>query len=158
MFSCGVSPGFEQVVAELVAHAPVQVLAGAVHAGERLLVHQAGEAVLRRHPPQHLHRHHLVIGGDVGVLEDRRDFELAGRDLVVPRLERHADAIELALDFHHEGEHALGDGAEVVVLHLLALRRTGAEERAAGVDQVGTVEIELPVDEEVLLLGAARRR
>ena len=39
---------------------------------------------------QHLHRHHLVIGGDVGVLEDRRDFVLARRDLVVARLDRHA--------------------------------------------------------------------
>ena len=84
--------GVQQVVPQVVAHAPVQVLAGAVDAGERLLVHQAGEAVLRRHPPQHLHRHHLVIGGDVGVLEDRRDFELAGRDFVVPGLDRHADA------------------------------------------------------------------
>ena len=51
-----------------------KMLARAVDAGERLLVQQAGEAVFRRHPPQHLHRHHLVIGGDVGVLEDRRDF------------------------------------------------------------------------------------
>ena len=145
----------EQVVPEVVAHAPVQVLAGAVDPGERLLVHQAREAVFRRHPSQHLHRHHLVISGDVGVLEDRGELELAGRDLVVPRLHRHADLVELALDVHHEGEHALGDGAEVVVLHLLALRRAGAEQRAAGVDQVRTAEIELPVDKKVLLLGAA---
>ena len=80
--------GIEQVVAQLVAHAPVQVLARAVDAGERLLVQQARQAVLRRDPPQHLHRHHLVIGGDVGVLEDRRDFVLARRDLVVARLDR----------------------------------------------------------------------
>ncbi len=66
--------GVQQVVAEVVADAPVQVLAGAVDAGERLLVQQAREAVLRRHPLQHLHRHHLVIGGDVGALEDRRDL------------------------------------------------------------------------------------
>ena len=92
--------GIQQVVAEVVAHAPVQVLAGAVDAGERLLVHQAGQAVLRRHPPHHLHRHHLMIGGDVGVLEDRRDFVLARRHLVVARLHRHADLVELALNFH----------------------------------------------------------
>ena len=41
-----------------------------------------------------------MIGGDVGVLEDRRDFVLARRDFVVPRLDRHADLVELALDFH----------------------------------------------------------
>ena len=32
------------------------------------------QAELRRDPPQHLHRHHLMVGGDVGVLEDRRHF------------------------------------------------------------------------------------
>ena len=108
MLSCGVSPGFSRLLPEVVAHAPVQVLAGAVDAGERLLVQQAGEAVLRRHPPHHLHRHHLVIGGDVGVLEDRRDFVLARRDLVVPRLDRHADLVQLALDVHHEGSTRSG--------------------------------------------------
>ena len=51
-----------------------------------------------------------------------------------------------------------GIGPEVVVLHLLALRRPRAEERAAGVDQVGPVEIELPVDQEVLLLRPAGGR
>ena len=149
--------GVQQVVPQLVAHAPVQVLAGAVDARERLLVQQAREAELRRDPPQHLHRHHLVIGGDVGVLEDRRDFVLARRHLVVPRLDRHADLVQLALALLHERQHAIGDGPEVVVLHLLALRRPRAEERAAGVDEVGPVEIELPVDQEILLLGAARR-
>ena len=81
----------QQVVAEVVADAPVQVLAGAVDAGKRLLVHQARQAVLRRHPLHRLHRHHLVIGGDVGALEDRRDFVLRRRDFVVARLDRHAD-------------------------------------------------------------------
>jgi hypothetical protein len=72
--------GTEQVVAQVVAHAPVQVLAGAVDAGKRLLVQQTREPVLRRHPTHHLHRHHLMIGGDVGVLEHRRDLVLARRD------------------------------------------------------------------------------
>ena len=127
----------QEVVAEVVAHAPVEVLAGAVDAGKRLLVQEAREAEVRRQPPHRLHRHHLVIGGDVGVLEDRCDFILARRDFVVPRLDRHANLVQLALDFHHESEDALGDRAEVLILELLALRRLGAKERAAGVDEVG---------------------
>ncbi len=136
----------EQVVAEVVAHAPVEVFAGAVDAGERLLMEQAREAEVRRQPPHRLHRHHLMIGGDVRVLEDRRDFVLARRDFVVPRLDRNADLVELALDFHHEGEDALGNRAEVLILELLALRRLGAEERPAGVDEVGPREEELAID------------
>ena len=58
------------------------------------------------------------------------------------------------LDLHHEREHALGDRAEVVVVELLALRRLRAEQRAAGRDQVGPLEVEALVDQEVLLLGA----
>ena len=150
-------PGVQEVVPEVVAHAPVQVLARSVDAGKRLLVEQTREPVLRRDALQRLHDHHLVIGGDVGVLEDRRDLVLARRHLVVPRLHRDAALVELELDVHHARQHALGDRAEVLVFHLLALRRLRAEERAAGVDQIGPVEIEVPVDQEVLLLGTARR-
>ena len=94
-----------------------------------------------------------MVGGDVGVLEDRRDFVLARRDLVVPGLDRHADLVQLALDVHHERQDAVGDGPEVLILELLALGGLGAEERPAGVDEVRPVEVELPVDQEVLLLG-----
>ena len=50
-----------------------------------------------------------------------------------------------------------GHRTEVVVVELLALRRLGAEQRAAGVDQVRSRQEEVPVDQEVLLLGAAER-
>ena len=103
------------------------------------------------------HQQLLVVGGDVGALEHRRDLELAGRDLVVPGLGRDAELEQLTLGVHHEAEHPLGDGAEVVVVELLALRRLGAEQRAAGVEQVGPGEEEVPVDQEVLLLGPAER-
>ena len=98
-----------------------------------------------------------MVGGEVGVLEDRRHFILARRDFVVARLDRHAHLVQLVLDFHHELEHALGDGAEILIFELLALRRLRAEERAAGVDQVGAREIEIAIDQEVFLLGAAGR-
>ena len=141
-----------------VAERPVDVLARAVDAGERLLVQQARHAVLLGHALERHHHQLLMVGGEVGALEHRRDLELAGRDLVVPGLDRDAELEQLALGVQHEGEHALGDGAEVVVLELLALGRLGAEQRAAGVEQVGPGEEEVPVDQEVLLLGAGSRR
>ncbi len=96
----------------------------------------------------------LVVGGEVGVLEDRRDLVLAGGDLVVPGLDRHAQLEQLRLEVGHAGDDALGDGAEVLVLQLLALGRRGAEEGAAGVDQVGPRVVEVLVDQEVFLLRA----
>ena len=106
-------------------------LPGAVDAGKRLLVQQARQPVFRRRLPHDLHRHHLMIGGDVGALEDRRDLVLARRDLVVARLDRHADLVELGFGFGHAREHALGDRAEVLIFQLLTLRRPRAEQRAA---------------------------
>src|SRR5437870_3750506 len=75
-----------------------------------------------------LHGQHLVVGGQVGVLEERRDLVLAGGDLVVPGLDRHAQLEQLGLAVGHAGQHALVDGAEVLVLQFLALGRRGAEE------------------------------
>ena len=72
------------------------------------------------------------------------------------RLDRNAQLEQLALDLEHEGQHALGNGAEIMVFELLALGRLGAEERAAGGEQVGTGEVEVAVDQEVFLLGAGR--
>ena len=85
-----------------------------------------------------------------------RDLVLARRHLVVPRLDRHAEAVELELGVGHEGQHPGRDGAEVVVLELLPLGRPGAEEGPLAGHQVGPLEEELPVDQEVLLLRAHR--
>ena len=93
---------------------------------------QAGHAVLLRHALQRDHDQLLMVGGQVGVLEDRGDFVLRRGDFVVPGLDRHAQLVQLALGLEHAGQHALGDGAEVLVFQLLALGRLGAEQRAAG--------------------------
>ncbi len=155
--------GVQEVLALVGRHGPVVVLAGPVDAGERLLVDEQHEAVLRRERPQRRHDDHVVVGADRGRLVDGRHLELAGGHLVVAGLRRDPQAPELAVEIHHEGEDPLADRAEVLVLELLALGRRGAEERAAGEDEVGAELGEAPVDEEVLLLGAdarvdARRR
>ena len=88
-----------QVVAGVGAHRPVVVLAGAVDAGERLLVQQADEPVLAGHVLHDLHRQLLVVGADVRVLEDRRELVLARGDLVVAGLDRHAELSQLDLGY-----------------------------------------------------------
>ena len=89
--------GLHQVVPGVGAHRPVVVLAGAVDAGERLLVQQADEPVLAGDVLHHLHRQLLVVGADVRVLEDRRDLVLARGDLVVAGLDRNAELAQLGL-------------------------------------------------------------
>ena len=79
---------------------------------------------------------------------------LGGGDLVVLGLGGDADAPELLVYLAHEGGDAGLDGAEVVVVHLLALGRHRAVEGAAGVDEVLPLLVHVALDEEVLLLGA----
>ncbi len=70
----------EQVALRAVAERPVKVLAGTVDAREWLLVQEALEAVFARDLLQRDHDRLLVIGSDVGVFVNRRDFVLRRRD------------------------------------------------------------------------------
>jgi len=135
---------------------PVVVLARAIDACEGLLVQQGHQAVVARHPLQRLHDQVLVVRAHAGLLEDGRHLVLGRRHLVVARLDRHAQAGQLALHLHHAGQHALGDRPEVVVVQLVSLGRLGPVQRAPGVDEVGALVVVLLVDQEVLLLGADR--
>ena len=69
----------------------------------------------------------------------------------------HAELEGLYLKVAHEGSDALGDGSEVVVVHLLVLGRVVSHQGAAREQQVGTGGVESLVDEEVLLLPAEVR-
>ena len=135
---------------------PVDVLTGAVDARERLLGEQADEAVLGGDAAEQRHREHLVVMRDVGGFVDRSHFVLGRSDFVVAGLDRDTEFEALAFGFHHAGEHAIRDGAEVLVFELLALGRLGAEEGATAGVEVGTEMEEAGVDQEVLLLRAAR--
>ena len=156
MFSAGVSPGSSRLEPAVGAHRPVVVLAGAVDAGEGLLVQQADESVAAGDAFQRLHQQLLVVGADVRVLEDRRDLVLGRRHLVVAGLDRDPELAHFEFGLEHAGQHPLRDRAEVVVVELMALGRLGAEQGAPGRDQVGALEVVLLVDQEVLLLGADR--
>ena len=135
---------------------PVDVLTGTVDAREGLLGEEADEAVLGGDAAEQRHREHLVIVGDVGGLVDRSHFVLGRSDFVVAGLDRDTEFEALALGFHHASEHAIRNGAEVLVFELLALGRLGAEEGATAGVEVGTEVEEAGVDQEVLLLRAAR--
>jgi hypothetical protein len=66
-----------------------------------------------------------------------RDLELARGDLVVARLDRNAQAVELALASAMNASTRGGIAPEVVVLELLVLGRAGAEAASARTHQVG---------------------
>ena len=143
-----------QQVLALGADGPVVVLAAAVHALKRLLVLQADQAVLAGDLLHHLHRQQVVVDGDIGGVVDGGQLMLAGGDLVVLGLGGHAQLPQLLVQVLHELGNDGAEGAEVVLLQLLALGRGRAEQCAAGQHQVKALVVVLFLDEEVLLLGA----
>ena len=149
--------GLEQVHAGVGGQGPVVVLAGTVDAGKRLFVQQADHAVARGHLLHDLHRQLVLVGSDVAGREHRRELVLRGRHFVVLRLGVNAELPELLVQILHERRNARLDAAEVMIVQLLAFRRLGAEERAAGIDQVLALVIHRLVDQEVLLLWADGR-
>ena len=133
---------------------PVVVFARAVDACERLFVQQSAEAMLAGHALHERHEQHVVVNGEVRVLEDRSHLELVGSYLVMTRLHGDAEHQGLYLKVAHEGCHALRNATEIVVVHLLVLGRVVSHERAASQQEVGTSGIETFIHEEVFLLPA----
>jgi hypothetical protein len=130
------------------------VLAGAVDAGERLLVEQRRHVVLERHRLERLHRQHVGVGGVRREREDRRELVLRGRHLVVQHAERHAERPEAVAHLVQHAARARIGARKVLVGALLAAERQRAEERAADNAEVGPALEERAVDEEELLLPA----
>ena len=93
-----------------------------------------------------------MVDGEVALLIDGRELKLIGSHLVVTCLDGNGELEGLHFEVLHEGLHAVGDGAEVVVVHLLVLGALMAHEGASGEHEVGACRVESLVDEEVLLL------
>ena len=149
--------GIEQVHAGIRRNRPVVVLAAPVHAGERLLVKQTDHAVLLRDLLHQLHGKLVVVGGDIGRRKDRSKLMLRGRHFVVLGFGVYAELPKLLVELLHESRDAWLDRAEVMVVELLPLRGTGAEQRPARVNQVGTLVEAVFIHKEIFLLGTDRR-
>ena len=142
-----------QEVGLAVVHGPVVVLTGTVDAGERLFVQQANEAVAVSDLAEHFHNLHVVVAGEVHFFEHRSKFELGRSDFVVAGLGRNAEFPEFLFHIVHEVQDACRNTTEVVVFHLLVLGRCCTEQRAAGLVEVGTLQVEALVNQEVFLFG-----
>ena len=133
------------------------MLTGAVHTLEGLFMQQTHHAVLSGDALHQLHGELIVVGGDVDGGEDRRQLVLCGSDLIVLGLGIDAQLPQLLVQLRHERLDALFDRAEVVVVELLTLGRTRAEEGASGIFQILAAFVNILVDQKVFLLGADSR-
>ena len=144
--------GIEQIHTCIGGDGPVVMLTAAVHTGKRLFMKQADQIVLARRALHNLHSQLVVIGGDIGGGEDGGQLVLSGSRLVMLRLGQDAKLPKLLIDILHKGGNPGLDNAEIVIVQLLSLGGLGAEQGAAGVDQILTAVKHLPRNEEILLL------
>ena len=145
-----------QQVALSVGDAPVVMLAGTVDARERLFMEQADQPVAVRRLPQDFHDQHVVVNGQVQILEDRRQFELRGSHFVMTRFSGNAEAPQRFFNVRHERQNARRDAAEIVVFQLLMLRGRRAVQRTARLQQVRPLQVEFLVNQEIFLFDAQR--
>ena len=148
---------FQQIDPGIGRDRPVVVLAAAVDARKRLLMQQRDQIVLLRNALDQLHRQLVVVGGDVGRREDRCDLILRRCHLIVFGLGRNAQFPQLGIQLIHECLHTGFDRSEVMVLHLLSLRRRRAKQRTSGIDQILALAVIRLVDQKVFLFAAHRR-
>ncbi len=147
----------QQVLPVVSGEGPVVVLAGAVDAGKGLFVEQADQSLLVCHPLQRLHHDLVVVCRHICFRVDGGQLMLRRSHFVVLSLGRDTHLPQLFIDLAHVCGNSLADGAEIMVVQLLALGRHGSEEGAAGVDQVLALEVFLPVYDEIFLLRADGR-
>ena len=128
------------------------MLSGTVDSLERLFVKEADEIVLSCDFLHYLHRKLVVISSDVSCCEDRCELVLCGSNFVMLCSSKDSELPEFFVQVLHESLYAGLDNAEVMIFHLLALRRKCSEKCSACVNEILSLIVHLLVDEEVFLL------
>ena len=146
--------GVQKVHAVVGDQRPVVVLAAAVDAFKRFFVEQTDQVVFLGNLFHDLHGELVVVGGYVGAGVDGGQLMLGRGHLVVLGLGQDAQLPQLLVQLLHKGGYPGLDGAEVVVLQLLALGGLGPEEGPAGEAQVPALLPQLGIHQEILLFRA----
>ena len=93
-----------------------------------------------------------MVYGHVGLFKNGCKLKLTWSHFVVPGFDGNSEQMALKFDLAHKLNDALRDATEVVVLHLLALRRRMAHECASRHHEVRARVVKGLIDQKVLLL------
>lgn len=88
---------------------------------KRLFVLQAHEAMMAREQLHHFHGEQVLVNRAIHVAEHRGELMLAWRDFVVLGFRGNREAPQLVVELFHERIHRRANGAEVMLVELLAL-------------------------------------
>ena len=146
--------GREEHVAAVGAEAPVIMLARAVYARERFLVHEYAEIMAPGHFGHKSHHEQVVVVGQVGLLEYGGEFKLIRSHLVVSCLKQDAELVCLGLEILHERADPRRDCSEIMVFKLLVFCGCVSDHCPACKHEVRTGVVQRLIYKEVLLLDS----
>ena len=142
----------KQIYAVIRGQRPVVMFPGAVHAFEGLFMEQTGQTVPPRYLLHGFHHKLVMVNCNIGRLVNCRQLVLRRSHFVVLGLGGNAQLPELYIQILHISAHTLSDGSEIMVFHLLPLRRLRAEQRPPRINKVRPFQILFPVYQKILLL------
>ena len=150
----GIAPRRQERAARVGAKRPVAVLARSIDPGKWLFMEQHDEPMLAGDGVHQVHHQLILVVRKIGVAIDGRHLELIGSHLVMPGLQRNAQAQAFDFQFAHERCDTGWNRTEIVVVQLLVFRRHMPHQRPAGYHEVGAGSIQVFIHQEILLLPA----
>ena len=136
---------------------PVVVLTGTVNSCKRFLMKQAAHTMAACNFFEDTHHDLVVICCNIYRCVDRCQLMLCRCNLIVLCLCCYAQLPALLVDFLHVCGDSLTDGSEIMVIHLLSLRRHSTEKSSSCIDQIFSLEPFLLINQEILLLSSNGR-
>ena len=133
------------------------MFSGTVDTGKRLFMEQTDQTIAFSHLPEYFHNQHVMVNGQILFFKHGRQFKLGRSYLVMPCPGGDAEFPEFPFHFAHEVEDTGTDGPEIMIFKLLVLRRRSAEKGTAGLHQIRTLEVKIPVNEKILLFSPQRK-
>ena len=106
---------------------------------------------------QRFHNHLIVIHCQIGLIINGRQLMLGRSHLIMLSLRRHSQLPKLLINLLHIRTNPFTDGAKIVILQLLPLRRHSAEQGTSRIDQILPLQILGPIHQKILLFRSYRR-
>ena len=103
------------------SHTPVVVLTTTIDSIEWFFVEKHTETMIASHTLHQRHEQHVMVDSQVTLLEDRSQLKLVRCHLVMTSLTWDSKLKSLNLKILHKGLNTIGNGTEIVVIHLLVL-------------------------------------
>ena len=136
---------------------PVVMFTGSVYSCKRFFMKQALHSMLTRHTFQRLHNQLIIVNSDVCLCVNGSQLMLRRRNLIVLRLCGHSHFPQFDINVLHKRGNSLTDGSEIMIIHLLSLRRHRAKQGTPCVDQVLSLLEFFSIHQEIFLLRSYGR-